>query len=105
MSIYTCKLCDQQKDCDFDGCYEYMDGLICEDCEAEVNPLPEIKPIPKITRRPIQPSQALIDALGDVLEPYCKEGEQISDDEKEAMEKRFWDSMELVVDNRGVDYD
>lgn len=46
MSIYTCKLCDQQKDCDFDGCYEYEDGLICDDCE-EIG-IHKIKPIPKI---------------------------------------------------------
>lgn len=53
MSIYTCKLCDQVKDCDFDGCYEYEDGLICEYCN-ENSGLPEIKPIPKITKRCVE---------------------------------------------------
>ena len=53
MSIYTCKLCDQQKDRDENGCYEYEDGLICEDCN-ENSGLPEIKPIPKVTSKCVE---------------------------------------------------
>lgn len=68
MSIFTCKLCDQQKDCDFDSCYEYEDGLICEDCN-ENSGLPEIKPIPKITTKVREMEELVI--IQDEENPIC----------------------------------
>ena len=38
MSIFMCELCDQLKDADFKGCYQWEDGLVCEDCHVENTP-------------------------------------------------------------------
>lgn len=42
------------------------------------------------------PSPEFIKALGDALEPFCKEREQISDGDKDEMQKRFIENTTFV---------
>lgn len=36
MSVFRCEICERSVDSDFDECHEYKGGLICDDCQAEL---------------------------------------------------------------------
>ena len=38
MSIFMCELCQELRDGDFKGCYEWGSELVCEDCHTENTP-------------------------------------------------------------------
>lgn len=105
MSTYWCDGCQQTRDKDFVG-YNEVDGkYFCDPCFDMMEGMPEIPTIPKITTK-VRKVKSLFHPAPGLINQTAPRENDLADEEKEAMHKRFWDNMEFVeLDNGAVDYD